>query len=143
MKSWWRINAKYLLAYGYLILAFISTLYFFSYNLRVSPRPLGWIMSNLLALLIFIVYAIINHLFIKRVLNKELIVVVEILLFLSILATIISDVNVEKTYSLRHHLKMQSEFVKEDDAKLEVIQHPFYNKSQSADSLSFEGRKTA
>lgn len=85
---------KYLLcilSYLYLFVGFSYIIYYISYNIRITNKPLGWVLMIFYALLFFAVYIAVNHIFIRRVISNRLLLLIEALLFVAMLTLVVSD----------------------------------------------------
>ena len=84
---------KRLLALLYIICSYVFITYFLSYNIRVvKGEPLlQWLIVIGAALMFYVVYVIINHLVIKRVLSETTIVVADVFLLVNILMMVVSS----------------------------------------------------
>ena len=85
-----------LLSYLYIAIGYSYIIYFISYYVRIANKPLGWAYMVAIALIYLIVYTVINHIFIRRVISNKLLIIIEVLLFVSMLTLIISDLRYEE-----------------------------------------------
>lgn len=92
----------YLLSYMYVFIGFSYIIYDLSYSIRIANKPEGWAVLMFCVLLSFIVYTAINHIFISRILSHKLLLIIEVLLFVSMVTLIISDVRYEEYCSLQY-----------------------------------------
>lgn len=87
---------KFIITYLYLFLGYSYIIYFLSYNIRIANKLEGWAYMIAIVLIYFIAYSIINHLFISRLLSHKLLLIIEALLFVSMLTLVISDFRYEE-----------------------------------------------
>lgn len=102
---------KYLLnifSYLYLFMGFSYIIYYISYNIRIMCKPMGWILMLFYALMYFIVYAAINHIFIRKIVSNKLLVIIEALLFAAMLTLVISDIMYDAYRVLEYHQRTMS-----------------------------------
>lgn len=93
---------SHILPYLYLFVGFSYIIYYISYTIRITNKIEGWALMMFIALLYFIAYVAINHILIKRILPIKLLIVIEALLFISILTLVISDWNFEHYLYLKY-----------------------------------------
>lgn len=86
----------YLLSYLYIVIGYSCIIYFISYYIRVEDEPFGWMVKQCEGLLFFIAYVAINHIFVRRVISNKLLIIIEALLFVSMLTLVISDFRYEE-----------------------------------------------
>ena len=84
------------LAVLYLISAYLYIINFFALDIRYAVKPVGWVLSVAQTILSVLVFVIINHFFVKRVFSNRLIVIIEVLLVLTILTILWSDLKYEQ-----------------------------------------------
>ncbi len=91
-----RLNyLRKLLSYLYIFTGFLCIIYYISYNIRITNKPEGWAIMLFNAVLCFIAYIAINHVFIRRIISNRFLIVIEALLFSAMLTLVISDVRYE------------------------------------------------
>ncbi|RLT75348.1 hypothetical protein D7V95_14290 [bacterium J10(2018)] len=91
-----RLNyLRKLLSYLYIFTGFLCIIYYISYNIRITNKPEGWAIMLFNAVLCFIAYIAINHVFIRRIISNKFLIVIEALLFSAMLTLVISDVRYE------------------------------------------------
>ena len=100
-----KINKRILLyiSYLYIIIGFLYLIYYISYTVRIIDKPEGWVLMLIKALLYLIVYSAINHSLIKKTISNKLLIIIEALLFLTVITLVFSDIKVEAFYSERYH----------------------------------------
>lgn len=81
----------YLLSYLYIFIGYSYIIYYVSYNIRITNKLEGWAYMIAVALMYFIGYSVINHLLIKKILSNKLLIIIEVLLFVSMFTLVISD----------------------------------------------------
>lgn len=91
-----------IIAYIYLLVGYSYIIYYVSYTIRITCKPLGWAMMLAIALMFFIAYVIINHILLRRILSKKLLVIVEVALLVSILTLVWSDISYEHCQHLMY-----------------------------------------
>lgn len=102
MKKKTQNYIKYLLSFLYIFIGYCYIIYYISYHIRIVNKLEGWAYMIAIALLYFIGYSIINHLLIKRILSNKLLVIIEVLLFVSMFTLIISDFMYEEYRHLKY-----------------------------------------
>lgn len=80
-----------ILSYLYVFLGFAAIIFYISFYYRIVEKPEGWAVMLIIALVFFAGYVTLNHKFINRVISRELLIKVEVLLFVAILTLIFSD----------------------------------------------------
>ena len=73
----------YILSYLYIFIGYSYIIYYISYHIRITNKPEGWAYMIAVALIYFIIYSVINHIFISKVLSHKLLIIIEALLFVS------------------------------------------------------------
>lgn len=73
-----------------------SIFFFVSNYVCIANKPLGWACMIAIALTYYIVYTVINHILIRKVISNKLLIIIEVLLIFSMLTLIISDVRYEE-----------------------------------------------
>jgi hypothetical protein len=95
-------------AYLYLVIGYSYIILYISYNIRIMDKFEGWFFMLLKALCYFFVYAAINHILIRRIIeSKKLLIIIEALLFITMLTLVISDV----MYDLHIYEKITMPFI--------------------------------
>ena len=93
-----------ILSYFYLY-SFISFLsMFLTYELRVAVKPFGWLLMMSIVLLSYIVYILINHLFLKKIVSYKYLIIFEYLSLIIIISLCISEFLVDNHYSCKNWL---------------------------------------
>lgn len=77
---------KRLVSYVFLYGAFLSIFYDFAYNAWVCVKPLSLMLVILRTLAFWLIYLLINHLLIRRILKTDVLLIFETLLFLTMFA---------------------------------------------------------
>lgn len=85
----------YILSYLYIFIGYSYIIYYISYHVRITNKPEGWAYMIAIALIYFIIYSVINHIFISKILSHKLLIIIEALLFVSMFTLIISDFRYE------------------------------------------------
>lgn len=100
----------YLLSYLYIAIGYSYIIFFISYYVRIANKPLDWACMIAIALIYFIVYTVINHILIRKVIANKLLILIEVLLLVSMLTLIISDFGYEEYLHYKYllsHPEMQ------------------------------------
>ena len=79
-------------AYLYLFLGYACILYEFSYYVRTTSKPIGWMILNLETLALYLIYVAINDIIVKKVISTKILHVAEALLFISWVSVLWSDI---------------------------------------------------
>ena len=93
-----------LLSYLYIYIGFYYMIFLASFRVRLAPKPIGWVLIQLILFVVFIMYVAMNHILIRRMISNKLLLIIEALLFVSIGTLIASDVMWE-TYGYDIHVK--------------------------------------
>lgn len=72
-------------AYVYLYIMHILMIYYYSYHIRITNWPLGVLHLSACTLGYYMLYLIINHLFIKKHIPKRTLIIIESLLLITLL----------------------------------------------------------
>lgn len=80
------------IAYFYLFASFMAFTIFYAYNLRLSPFALGFIIFIISIVLMYVVYIIINHLLLRKIISHKLLLIVESVLLLTFLGITTGDI---------------------------------------------------
>lgn len=87
----------------YLILGYSYIVYYISYTIRITNKLEGWAVMIGIVLLYFLAYMGINHILIRRILSNKLLIIIDVLLFVTLLTIVISDWE----YEAYLHIKYQ------------------------------------
>ena len=68
---------------------------FFSYKIRMLAKPIGLALLVVSTLGFYAVYIVINHLIIKKIISKKVLITIEILLLITLYALFESDIMFE------------------------------------------------
>lgn len=79
-------------AYLYLIAGYIYIIYYYSYEVRIQDKPLGWFFLNVGILDLLAVYVLINHLLVKKVISNRTLFIIEAFLFITYVTIWWSDI---------------------------------------------------
>lgn len=90
-----------ILSYLYLFVGYSYIIYYISYYIRIANKPEGWVFMLFYALLCFVVYVVINHIFIRKIVSNKLLIIIEVLLFVAMLILVIGDLR----YEVYRHLE--------------------------------------
>lgn len=82
---------KQLLAYICLFICYIAIVFDWSYKILTANKPLGLLFVSMHTLAYYLFYVIFNHLIIKRFISNRIIVIIEILLFVTIFTILFSN----------------------------------------------------
>lgn len=93
---------KYLLSYLYIFIGYCYIIYYISFHIRITNKLEGWAYMIAISLMYFVGYTLINHLLIKKILSTKLLIIIEVLLFVSMFTLIISDFMYEEYIHLKY-----------------------------------------
>ena len=79
-------------AYIYLLCVFAAIICNFAYEIRIVARPIGMLVLICQSLGYEIIYFLINHLLIKRVVPNKMLIIVEVLLFIALCTVWLADI---------------------------------------------------
>lgn len=102
MKRNYVQKIKYVLATLYLLFGYTHIIYYISYTVRITNKAEGWLYMIAVALFRYIVYVIINHVIIKRIVRHKVILLIEVLLFIAMLTLLISDLMYDHYIEIRY-----------------------------------------
>lgn len=91
MKKDLRKYIYFIITFIYLMLVYSYIVYNFSLYVRITNKPLGWFLLIAQTLMYIIIFAIINHIFIKKILSWKLLIIIELSLLITIITLILSD----------------------------------------------------
>jgi hypothetical protein len=81
-----------IISYLYIFIGYSYIILFVSYNICITDKPEGWAIMLFCALLCFIAYTAINHILISRIIKShKLLIIIEALLFITMLTLVISN----------------------------------------------------
>ena len=83
--------AKRFIAYIYLYGLYSCMVMYLSYNIHIADKPLGWFLVTLKIWGMYILYVIINHLLVWRVVSGRILVVFDLLSLITLLCIFITD----------------------------------------------------
>lgn len=89
-------------AYLYIFIGFAYIVYCLFYDMRMGPMP---ILVIIYALLVFIVYAAINHIFIRKKISHKMLILIEALLLVTMVTLTISFLKRQQFKSYQHFKK--------------------------------------
>lgn len=78
-------------SYIYLFIGFSFFIFVTSYCVREADKPLGYAFSLMGILFNYIVYVLINHIFIRKMISHKILFLIESLLLAAMVALMISD----------------------------------------------------
>lgn len=82
---------KRFIAFTYLFGVYTIMTLHFSYHIRIAVKPLGYLIILLIAVSVYTVYIIINHLLIQKVVSHKILGIFNILTLIMLLCLAISD----------------------------------------------------
>lgn len=91
IKKNWRILSIRFIAFVYLFGTFCYMALFFSYNVRLSDKPLGYFLVLLIISGIFLLYVAINHLLVRLVISHKILLIYDILALIMLISIMLSD----------------------------------------------------
>ena len=80
------INYKKITSYAFLYLAYLGIFYDFAYNAWICVKPISLMLVIFRTFAFWILYVLINHLLIKRILKTKVLLIFESILFLTLLS---------------------------------------------------------
>lgn len=86
---------KKAIGYIYVYSSYIAMVYFFSYKIRMLAKPIGLALLVVSTLGFYAVYIVINHLIIKKIISKKVLITIEILLLITLYTLFESDIMFE------------------------------------------------
>lgn len=86
---------KRIIVYFYEYVIFITLLVYYAYYINEASKPLGLFFLSLSAFAIYVVYITINHLFVKKVITHNILLIVESLLLVALLSIFYSNLMYE------------------------------------------------
>lgn len=78
-------------AYLYLYGGFVGLTLFYACNIGIATKPVGAMLLSLGAIALFMLYVLINHLFVKRVLASKILFIFETLLLMALICIFCGD----------------------------------------------------
>lgn len=94
---------KRIASYLFLYSAFISIFYFYTYSVWICSKPIGLALVFLTAFGSLLLYALINHIIIRKIVGLKAIVIFETILFLLFMAVTICYADIENYYYQLNH----------------------------------------
>lgn len=91
-----------ILVYLYIIFFYSYIIYNFSFYVRITNKLEGWAMLVGETLLYIIVFIIVNHVIVKRVLSTKTLIIIEVLLILTVVTLIGSDLMYDECMHLKY-----------------------------------------
>lgn len=91
MKTKYIYKIQQIAAYTYLYLCYSIIVFDWSYKILTANKPLGLLFVSIHTLAYYLFYVIFNHLIIKRFISNRIIVIIEILLFVTIFTILFSN----------------------------------------------------
>lgn len=95
IKRNWRILSIQAIGFVYLFGTFCYMALFFSYNVRVADKPLGYFLILMRTLGIYLLYVIINHLIVRMVISHKILLIFDVLAFIMLMSIMVSDLWLE------------------------------------------------
>lgn len=95
VKNNWRTLLVRFVAYTYLFGIFCFIALYYSYNVRVSVKPLSYFFIVMTTLCIYLLYVIINHLLVRIVVPHKILLIFDLLTFMMLACISMSDSWVE------------------------------------------------
>lgn len=92
------IIAKRFFAYFYLFAGFCFFSLYFSYNIRIAVKPLGYFLILTMAVGLFLLYVLINHLIIRRAVSHKILLIFDFIVFILLICIFISDYWIESSH---------------------------------------------
>ena len=123
MASFLKKNKKEILrvlSYLFVVGVFSYIIFFISYYIRITNKPLGWFFMLCIAVFYFIVYVALNHILIKRVISNKFLLMIEALLFVSMLTLVESDLSYGAFRDKRNQQRRKSTTVTIDSEAMQM-----------------------
>lgn len=98
LKSKYRILMTYV-SYCYAFITYIAIIYNFSYKVHIAAKPIGDIILIIDTLIYLIVYMVINHIVINRIIPKKTLCIIEFILFITLCVLWWSDLMLENRHT--------------------------------------------
>lgn len=83
---------KNLLAYLYLFGSFVFFALFFSYNVRIADKPIGYILILMIISCIYLFYVLLNHLLVRLVVSHKILLLFDMLTLIMLICVLLSDI---------------------------------------------------
>ncbi len=81
------------IGYVFLYVGFIALFSFYSYIIEITAKPMGMFLFSCFALILFILYVLINHIFVRRVIPTRVLIIFESLLIIALLTVYESNID--------------------------------------------------
>lgn len=102
METGIRQIIRNILVYLYIIFFYSYIIYNFSFHVRLTNKLEGWAILVGETLLYIIVFIIVNHVLVKRVLSTKALIIIDVLLILTVLTLIGSDLMCDEYIHLKY-----------------------------------------
>ncbi len=89
-KNWHVLTIRFI-AYAYLFGAFCFMALYYSYNIRIAVKPLSYFIISLITLCVYLLYIMINHLFVRFVVTHKILLIFDLLAFMMLLCISVGD----------------------------------------------------
>lgn len=123
MASFLKKNKKEILrvlSYLFVFVGFSYIIFFISYYIRITNKLEGWFFMLCVAVFYFIVYIALNHILIRRVISNKFLLMVEALLFVSMLTLVASDLSYGAFRDKRNQQRRKSTTVTIDSEAMQM-----------------------
>lgn len=123
MASFLKKNKKEILrvlSYLFVVGGFSYIIFFISYYIRITNKLEGWFFMLCIAVFYFIVYIALNHILIRRVISNKFLLMVEALLFVSMLTLVASDLSYGAFRDKRNQQRRKSTTVTIDSEAMQM-----------------------
>lgn len=87
-----RTLVKNLLAYLYLFGSFVFFALFFSYNIRLADKPIGYIIVLMITPCIYLFYVLLNHMLVRSVVSHKILLLFDMLTLIMLICILLSDI---------------------------------------------------
>ncbi len=94
----WKTISLRLIAYVYLYGAFAYMTIYASFGIRTAARPIGLLLGSASTILMYVLYCIVNHTLIRRIIKQGSLIIFEILLLVTLFCLYIADIKTEKFF---------------------------------------------
>lgn len=89
-KNWRRLLIRFV-AFVYLFSGFTFFALYFSYNIRIAAKPLGYFLILMITQGLFLLYILINHLLIRIVVSHKTLLIFDLLTIIMLVCIFLSD----------------------------------------------------
>lgn len=84
----------YFISYMYLYIGYIYIVLFVEYNIGDASRPIGYFLMLSYVILYYLIYILVNHIVVRRIVKHKTLFIFETLLFLSLVSIIVNELQI-------------------------------------------------